>query len=163
VLFVDLDRFKTVNDSLGHSAGDLLLLEIAQRLRGALRGDDTASRSVGHQNSSDPTLARLGGDEFTVLLENLRDASDAVRVAERLLQAIAVPARLGGGDIFITASIGVAVGASGQGSGNDLVRDADTAMYRAKASGGNRYAVFDATMHRSAVERLQRETALRRA
>src|SRR5262249_61225177 len=127
--FVDLDRFKTVNDSLGHSAGDLLLLEIAQRLRGALRGDDTASRSVGHQNSSDPTLARLGGDEFTVLLENLRDASDAVRVAERLLQAIAVPARLGGGGIFIPASIVDSCGASGKGLRNDLASFANTAKY----------------------------------
>jgi len=163
VLFVDLDRFKAVNDSLGHAVGDLLLLEIARRLRDAIRSGDAVSRSVEHQNSSDPTLARLGGDEFTVLMENVRDASDAVRLAECLLETIAVPVRVGGGDIFITASIGIAVSASGQSSANDVVRDADTAMYRAKASGGNRYVVFDATMHRNAVERLQRETALRRA
>ena len=163
VLFVDLDRFKTVNDSLGHTVGDLLLLEISQRLRAAIRAGDAASCSLEHQDSSDPTLARLGGDEFTVLLEDVRDASDAVRVAECLLETIAVPVRVGGSDIFMTASIGIAVSASGPSSGSDVVRDADTAMYRAKASGGNRYAVFDATMHRNAVERLQRETALRRA
>jgi predicted signal transduction protein with EAL and GGDEF domain len=165
VLFVDLDRFKTINDSLGHAVGDCLLLEIAHRLRGAIRGDDTASRlpPPATQDDCDPTLARLGGDEFTVLLENIRDASDAVRVADRLLEAVAVPVRLGGADIFTTASIGIAVSGSGHAAGDDLVRDADTAMYRAKAGGGNRYAVFDATMHRGAVDRLQLETALRRA
>jgi predicted signal transduction protein with EAL and GGDEF domain len=116
-----------------------------------------------HCPDSDSTLARLGGDEFTVLLENIRDASDAVRVAECLLETIAAPVRLEGADIFTTASIGIAVSSSGQGGGEELVRDADTAMYRAKAAGGNRYAVFDATMHRGAVQRLQLETALRRA
>ena len=165
VLFVDLDRFKTINDSLGHAVGDALLLEIASRLRSALVAENTASQSpsLDRQDSSDPTVARLGGDEFTVLLENIRDASDAVRIAERLLDAIAAPMRLGDADIVVTASIGIAVSASGPYAGDDLVRDADTAMYRAKAFGGNRYAVFDATMHRGAVERLQLETALRRA
>jgi diguanylate cyclase (GGDEF)-like protein len=154
VLFVDLDRFKTVNDSLGHAVGDRLLLEVAERLRVATREDAA---------SSDPTLARLGGDEFTVLLDNIRDASDAVRVAGRLLDAVAIPVRLDGAEIFTTASIGIAVSAAGHASEDDVVRDADTAMYRAKAGGGNRYAVFDATMHRGAVDRLQLETALRRA
>ena len=160
VLFVDLDRFKTVNDSLGHAAGDCLLLEIAARLRSAVRAHAGAASG---QDASDPTLARLGGDEFTVLLENIRDASDAVRVAERLLDEVAIKVRLDGGDIFTTASIGIAVRPAGQGSADDLVRDADTAMYRAKAGGGNRYALFDATMHRGAVDRLQLETALRHA
>ena len=165
VLFVDLDRFKTINDSLGHAVGDCLLLEIAHRLRGAIRGDDTASRvpSAAAQEECDPTLARLGGDEFTVLLENIRDASDAVRVADRLLEAVSAPVRLGGADVFTTASIGIAVSVSEHAAADELVRDADTAMYRAKAGGGNRYAVFDATMHRGAVDRLQLETALRRA
>jgi len=162
VLFVDLDRFKTVNDSLGHAVGDRLLLEVAGRLRLAMR-DGAAARVATAADAPDPTLARLGGDEFTVLLDNIRDASDAVRVAARLLDAVAVPVRLDGADIFTTASIGIAVSASGHGSADDLVRDADTAMYRAKAGGGNRYAVFDATMHRGAVDRLRLETALRRA
>jgi diguanylate cyclase (GGDEF)-like protein len=165
VLFVDLDRFKTVNDSLGHAAGDCLLLETARRLHGALRSSDTVSRSpsIEDQGGSDPTLARLGGDEFTVLLENIRDASDAVRVAERLREWVSAPVLIGGVEIFTTASIGIAVSVSGQSSSDDIVREADTAMYRAKALGGNRCAVFDATMHRGAVERLQLETALRRA
>jgi len=165
VLFVDLDRFKTVNDSLGHTVGDCLLLEIARRLREATAGNDAAPHVPGldDRHGSDSTLARLGGDEFTVLLENIRDASDAVRIAERLLETIAAPVRLEGTDIFATASIGIAVSTSGHGGAEELVRDADTAMYRAKAMGGNRYAVFDATMHRGAVERLQLETALRRA
>jgi diguanylate cyclase (GGDEF)-like protein len=165
VLFVDLDRFKTVNDSLGHTVGDSLLLEIAQRLRQATAGNDSARHALGLDDGhlSDSTLARLGGDEFTVLLENIRDASDAVRVAERLLETIAAPVRLEGADIFTTASIGIAVNTSDHGAGEEVVRDADTAMYRAKSVGGNRYALFDATMHRGAVERLQLETALRRA
>jgi len=165
VLFIDLDRFKTVNDSLGHTVGDCLLLEIAQRLRDATAGHHAAPHVQGFDDrrGSDSTLARLGGDEFTVLLENIRDASDAVRVAERLLETIGAPVRLEGADIFTAASIGIAVSTSDHGAGEDVVRDADTAMYRAKAVGGNRYAVFDATMHRGAVERLQLETALRRA
>ena len=166
VLFVDLDRFKTVNDSLGHPAGDRLLLEIVRRVTGALRRDDVVSRpaAADPQDSTDNTLARLGGDEFTVLLEDIRDPSDAVRVAERVQQAVRVPVSMGGGqEVFATASIGIAVSTSVNCSDEELVRDADIAMYRAKASGGDRCAVFDATMHERAVERLQLETDLRHA
>jgi diguanylate cyclase (GGDEF)-like protein len=165
VLFVDLDRFKTVNDSLGHPAGDQLLLEIVRRMTAALRRDDVISRpAAALQDYTDNTLARLGGDEFTILVEDIHDPSDAVRVAERVQQAVAVPVSLGGGqDVFTSASVGIAVSTSVHCSGEDLVRDADTAMYRAKASGGDRCAVFDATMHDRAVERLQLETDLRRA
>jgi len=166
VMFVDLDRFKTVNDSLGHSAGDRLLIEIVRRVTGALRRDDVISRpaTADPQDFIDNTLARLGGDEFTILLEDIRDPSDAVRVAERIQQAVRAPISMGGGqEVFATASIGIAISASINSSDEGLVRDADIAMYRAKASGGDRCAVFDATMHERAVERLQLETDLRRA
>jgi predicted signal transduction protein with EAL and GGDEF domain len=165
VLFVDLDRFKAVNDSLGHPAGDRLLLEIARRLTGALRRDDTVSRPVttASQDHTDDTLARVGGDEFTLLLEDLRNPSDAVRIAERIQQAVSAPVSLGGQEVFTSASIGIAVSTAVDSLGEDLLRDADIAMYRAKASGGDRCAVFDATMHKRAVERLQLETDLRRA
>ena len=165
VLFVDLDRFKTVNDSLGHPAGDRLLLEIALRLTTALRRDDTVSRPVvaARQDHTDDTLARVGGDEFTILLEDIRNASDGVRIAERIQQAVSAPITLDGQEIFITASVGIAVSGAVQCAGDDLLRDADIAMYRAKASGGDRCAVFDATMHGNAIERLQLETDLRRA
>ena len=115
-----------------------------------------------HHDDNDSTLARVGGDEFTILLEGLRDPSDAVRIAERLREAIAVPLILHGQEVFITASVGIAVSAAPL-SGEELLRDADIAMYRAKASGGDGCAVFDTTMHNRAVERLQLETDLRRA
>ena len=165
VLFVDLDRFKTVNDSLGHPAGDRLLLEIAQRLTGALRRDDTVSRPavVARQDHADDTLARVGGDEFTILLEDIRNPSDAVRIAERIQQAVGAPILLDSQEVFVTASVGIAVSGAIGCAGEDLLRDADIAMYRAKAAGGDRCAVFDATMHENAVQRLQLETDLRRA
>jgi predicted signal transduction protein with EAL and GGDEF domain len=166
VLFVDLDRFKTVNDSLGHAAGDRLLLEMVRRMTGTLRRDDSVARPVeeGPNDGSDNTLARLGGDEFTILVEDIRDPSDAVRVADRIQRAVAGPVSLGDGrDVFTTASIGIAVSTSVHCSGDELIRDADIAMYRAKASGGGGCAIFDATMHDRAVERLQLETDLQRA
>ncbi len=162
VLFIDLDRFKTINDSLGHPAGDALLLEIARRLAGAIRRDDTVSRP-GAAPGSDTTLARMGGDEFTLLVEGIRDPSDAVRIAERIQAALAVPITLEGQEVFTSASIGIAVSTSFHASADDVVRDADLAMYRAKASGGDQCAVFDATMHQHAVKRLQLETDLRKA
>jgi diguanylate cyclase (GGDEF)-like protein len=165
VLFVDLDRFKTINDSLGHAAGDRLLLEMARRMTGTLRRDDSVARPVGEWLSdSDNTLARLGGDEFSILVEDIRDPSDAVRVADRIQRAVAGPVSLGDGrDVFTTASIGIAVSTSVHSSGDELIRDADIAMYRAKASGGGGCAIFDDTMHHRAVERLHLETDLRRA
>jgi EAL domain-containing protein (putative c-di-GMP-specific phosphodiesterase class I)/GGDEF domain-containing protein len=165
VLFIDLDRFKTVNDSIGHPAGDRLLLEIASRLAAVLRQYDTVSRprGAGPDDDAANTLARIGGDEFTVLLEDLRDPSDAVRVAERLREALVSPVTLDGQAVFPTASIGIAINSSMHRSCDDLVRDADLAMYRAKSDGGDRYAIFDAAMHRCAVERLQLEADLRRA
>ena len=131
-----------------------------------LRRDDSILRSVvaGPEDDTDNTLARLGGDEFIVLVEDIHDPSDAVRIAERIQGSVAVPVSLGDRrEVFTSASIGIAVSTAVQCSDEEIVRNADIAMYRAKASGGDRYAIFDATMHERAVERLQLETDLRRA
>lgn len=157
VLFLDLDRFKVVNDSLGHLVGDQLLIAIARRLEACLRAEDT--------------VARLGGDEFTILLENIEDISHATRVAERIHQELSAPFNLDGHEVFTGASIGIVlsqevmqgVSTIDYDRPEDLLRDADTALYRAKALGKARYEVFDTTMHQSAVALLELETDLRRA
>jgi diguanylate cyclase (GGDEF)-like protein len=146
VLFLDLDRFKTVNDSLGHAAGDQLLQTVAGRIAGCMRAADTA--------------ARLGGDEFAVLLEDLTSHHEAVRVAERILAALDEPIPVAGREVFVGTSIGVATGASGA---EDLLRDADVAMYRAKAQGKGRYAIFEPGMQAEVLERLELEGDLTRA
>ena len=148
VLFLDLDRFKVVNDSLGHHAGDQLLQEVAHRLDAALRPGDT--------------VARMGGDEFTVLLEELTDPREATVVAERVLATLADPFTIAGRELFVSASIGIALGGA-ERDPEELIRDADVAMYRAKAGGKARHAVFDAQMHRNVVARLDLETGLRKA
>ena len=146
VLFCDLDGFKTVNDSLGHRTGDRLLLAVAERLTECLRPADT--------------IARLGGDEFAVLLEELRQPGDAARAAQRLLDALRAPFELRGREFYISASIGIAAGA---GDAETLLRDADLAMYRAKARGKGRYAVYEPSMHTAIVERMELEFDLKRA
>lgn len=167
VLFVDLDRFKIVNDSLGRRAGDRLIVEIAQRLLRSIRSADLVSRPADPQRPTqqldEGTLARLGGDEFAVLLDDIRDASDSVRVAERIQQQLASPFLIGKQEVFSTASIGIAFSDTGYSLAEDMLRDADTAMYRAKTLGGSRCEVFDPGMHASAVSRLKLETDLRRA
>jgi diguanylate cyclase (GGDEF)-like protein len=165
VLFVDLDRFKTINDSLGRPAGDQLLVEIAGRLADVVRRDDIVSRANTATGGydADNTLARLGGDEFTVLLEDIHDPSDAVRVAERLQAVVSKPVTLNGREVFTTGSVGIAVSTPAHRSGDDVLRDAELAMHRAKSSGGDRCAIGDATMHHRAVDRLQLESDLRRA
>jgi diguanylate cyclase (GGDEF)-like protein len=145
VLFVDLDRFKGVNDSLGHAAGDELLVAVAQRLRECARAEDTA--------------ARLGGDEFAVLAETLDDRSDAARLAERILDGLRAPFAVQGREVFVTASIGIALGDSPD---EELLSNADVAMYRAKASGSS-YEFFEAGMREAIVERLGLEADLRQA
>ena len=163
VLFVDLDRFKHVNDSLGHTAGDRLLVTFAERLAAAVRRDDVVMRVATGVAAPEPTLARLGGDEFAVLLDDIREPIDAVRVAERVQQMATLPLPLDGQEVFTSASIGVAVASDSHRSGEDVIRDADLAMYRAKNAGGGSYSVFDAALHDAAVHRLRLETDLRRA
>jgi len=158
VLSLDLDRFKLVNDSLGHLLGDQLLIAIAQRLESCLRSADTVARF-----GADHTIARLGGDEFTILLEDITHVSDAIRVAERLQKNLSLPFELDGREVFSSASIGIATSETGYDQPEDLLRDADTAMYRAKVLGKARCEVFDTEMRDQAVARLELETDLRRA
>ena len=149
VLFLDLDRFKVVNDSLGHAAGDRLLVEVATRLSSCLRPGDTA--------------ARLGGDEFTVLLEDIDNERQAMDVAERIASALRLPVLLEGREVFVSASIGISLSSAGGVGSDGLLRNADLALYRAKAEGRSRFAVFDPTMEETALERLETETDLRHA
>ena len=163
VLFIDLDRFKLINDSLGHSAGDQLLCEIARRLVDALGTERSADKTSAEGSSAAHTLARLGGDEFTVLLEEIPHPSAAVEIAERLLLALRQPILLDGHEVHTGASIGIASSATEYASADDIMRDADLAMYRAKTQGRGRVAIFDPTLHDLAVERLSVESGLRRA
>ena len=167
VLFIDIDEFKVFNDSLGHVAGDALLIQIAQRLTVCLRGADTVSRprlgDTPEILSGESTLARPGGDEFTVLIEELHDPSDTIRVAERIQQRLAVPFDLNGQEIVLTVSIGIAFSSSAGAEAQDVLGDAEIAMYRAKSTGKGRCEVFDHAMHAGAIKRLQLETELRKA
>ncbi|MGB6474101.1 MAG: EAL domain-containing protein [Candidatus Sulfotelmatobacter sp.] len=167
VLFIDIDGFKVFNDSLGHAAGDALLVQIAGRLTACLRRVDTISRprqGGGEEGMlSDNTLARPGGDEFAVLAEELREPSDAIRVAERIQQKLALPFDVDGHEIVITASIGIAFNNNTSAEAQDVLRDAEIAMYRAKQTGKAHCEVFDNAMHASAIKRLQLETDMRRA
>ena len=148
VLFIDVDDFKTVNDSLGHSTGDELLVALGGRLRGCLRAADTG--------------ARLGGDEFGVLLEDVGGVAAAVEVADRILDTLRRPVVLTDSELLVRASIGIVIGRAGQTSG-DLLRNADVAMYKGKRQGGNRYEVFEPAMHAAALARLELKADLERA
>ena len=148
VLFVDLDDFKTVNDSLGHAAGDELLIEVARRLEGCLRPEDTC--------------ARLGGDEFAIMIEGISEPDAAVIVARRLLAAIGEPSRTLGDDVSVSASVGIAFGA-GSDSASEVLRSADLAMYRAKGDGKSRFAVYEPSMHEQVLERLALKADLQRS
>ncbi|HEY1270921.1 MAG TPA: EAL domain-containing protein [Terriglobales bacterium] len=159
VLYLDLDHFKVINDSLGHQVGDELLVEAANRLQASLRRTDAVSRFPGGED----LVARLGGDEFAILLEDISDTTDALRVADRIDENFGGPFRLRGRDLSVTASVGITTSASRYPTAESMLRDADTAMYRAKASGRGRHVVFDAAMHTRAVERLHLESELRQA
>jgi diguanylate cyclase (GGDEF)-like protein/PAS domain S-box-containing protein len=164
VLFLDLDDLKAFNDSLGHDAGDMLIGEFGQRLRACVRGEDTIARPLGLRTAdpSPDTVARLGGDEFIVLLEDVRDPSDAIRVAERIQAAMSEPFVIGAQEVFKTVSIGIAF-TTETDDARVLVANADIAMYRAKVNGKSRYEIYDGQMHAQIVRRLDLEKALRHA
>jgi diguanylate cyclase (GGDEF)-like protein len=149
VLFVDLDNFKRVNDSLGHAAGDALLIAATERMLKCVRREDT--------------IARLGGDEFTVLLEEMHDPSDAARMAERIGDALREPFELQGQHVYVSSSIGIALDTDRSHAPDDLMREADLAMYRAKSGGKARYEIFDTGMAERAMQRLGLESELRQA
>ncbi len=163
VLFIDVDEFKVFNDSLGHKVGDEVLIQIGLRLTSSLREVDTISRPQVGQAQKDDTLARLGGDEYTILLEDIRNPSDAIRVAERLQSKLAVPFTVQGYEIVVNASVGIALSTAACAHAEDLLRDANIAMFRAKRAGKARCEVFDTAMHEGAVRRLELETELRKA
>ena len=148
VLFLDLDNFKTINDSMGHAAGDQLLFEVGRRLLNATRGCDT--------------VARLGGDEFAILIDNVRVAADCVRVAERILVSMQSPVQLDDAEVTVSTSIGI-VRDAGDETADDILRNADVAMYNAKQRGKGRHSLFEPGMHDKAVERLRLQTDLRTA
>ncbi|MES1025992.1 EAL domain-containing protein [Gloeocapsa sp. BRSZ] len=149
VLFIDLDRFKVVNDSLGHTLGDQLLCAIADLLQQCLRSTDT--------------IARFGGDEFTILLDDIKDITDAIRIAERLQAQLTAPFQLENHTIFSSASIGIALSSPSYLEAQDLLRDADIAMYQAKEQGKARYAIFDQEMYQKTLKLLRLESDLRQA
>src|SRR6202158_2499459 len=168
VLSVDMDRFKIVNDSLGNAAGDRLLVQIAERLLGSIRRDDCIIRSaepggMAGQPEAHGILARLGGDKFTILLDHIRNASEGIRIAERIQENIQVPFFVDKQPVFTTASIGIAFSGSGYSAANDMLGDANTAMVRAKTLGKARYEICDPSMHATAAGRFRLETDLRRA
>ncbi|HEU4426421.1 MAG TPA: EAL domain-containing protein [Pilimelia sp.] len=148
VLFVDLDRFKVVNDSLGHTAGDRVLIGVADRLRSSLRANDTA--------------ARLGGDEFAVVIDQVADPSDAVAVGNRIIEALEAPFVIEGREVFVNASIGIAFNTEQSIDGHDLIRNADLAMYQAKRNGKGRCEIFEATAVPTPIGRLDLEAELHR-
>jgi PAS domain S-box-containing protein len=166
VFIIDVDEFKVFNDSLGHSTGDQLLIEIGQRLSASLRGIDTISRPnlVKHfdERKPDDNLARLGGDEFTVLLDDIRNPSDAIRVAQRIQEKWDSPFVINGREVVVTISIGIALSDTTYSSADDLLRDAEIAMYRAKQAGKGSFEIFDPAKHASALQRLQLETDIRK-
>lgn len=149
VLFLDLDRFKVINDSLGHGTGDQLLIAVAHKLKSILRNSDLA--------------VRLGGDEFVILLDGIKDIQDAVQATKRVFRELAIPLMIGGRELYINTSIGIAFGTHAYTQAADILRDADIAMYQAKRQGRGSYEIFNAAMHKAALHRLHLENDLRQA
>ena len=160
-LFIDLDRFKVINDTLGHTVGDLLLTQVAERLSESVRQSDSVSRHADHEPSH--ALARLGGDEFTILLTTLPHPEDAGRVARRILDSLAHPFSIDGHEIFISASIGISIYPSDGTTVEALLKNADSAMYHAKEQGRNNCQFYSSGLNAAAAERLDLESDLRRA
>ncbi|MBL8289439.1 MAG: EAL domain-containing protein [Rubrivivax sp.] len=160
LMFLDLDRFKVINDSLGHEAGDRLLQQVAGVLTASLRGTDSVAR-LGEDSGY--TVSRLGGDEFTVIAENVGDAGDAALVAQRLLDALAVPIAIGAEEVVVSASIGISMYPEGVVDLERLLRQTDMAMYRAKSLGRGVYCFFSEDLNAAVSARLSLESALRRA
>jgi PAS domain S-box-containing protein len=163
VLFVDLDGFKVFNDSMGPAVGDQVILEMGQRLEACLRRADAVCRPQDDLPLTETVLSRMGGDEFTILLEEVSDPSDAMRVAQRILSAVAAPFATEGRELRSSASVGIALSKSAHECAEDVLQDAEVAMRRAKAMGGSRCEVFDEAMHTRAVNRLKLEAELREA
>jgi predicted signal transduction protein with EAL and GGDEF domain len=167
VVFMDVDQFKIVNDSLGHSAGDQLIRQISERLTGSIRRDSPEAQESDLTGPVRPAgndlLARYGGDEFAVVLDDIRDARDGIRVAERIQRNLASPFLVSGRQLQISVSTGIAVSATDYSAAEDVLHDADTAMHRAKAVGKSRYLMCDPAMHAMALHRLRLEDDLRQA
>ncbi|MBQ5963872.1 MULTISPECIES: bifunctional diguanylate cyclase/phosphodiesterase [unclassified Massilia] len=166
VLFVDLDRFKAINDGLGHSAGDQVIVATARRLTACLRETDMVMRDMVMRDAlggDHHVVSRLGGDEFTILIDSVSDAATPIRIAERLLKALAAPLQIGQHQVYVTASIGIAMSSSGYSDVQVMLRDADIAMYHAKQNGRARWMMFDQTMQEGALRRLTLEAELRLA
>ena len=161
VLFLDLDRFKVINDTLGHNIGDLLLKQVADRLAESVRHSDSVSRSV--EKGEGHELARLGGDEFTVLLTNIRQVQDAGIVARRILESLARSFLIDGHEVAVTTSVGIAIFPTDGDSVDQLLKSSDVAMYQAKERGRNNAQFYSATMNSMAAERLEMENELRQA
>ena len=160
ILFIDIDNFKRINDSFGHSVGDKLLRTVAAQLVACLRRCDSVGREVDEDQVS---VSRLGGDEFTVLLTHLEKAEDAARVAKRIIEAVSVPFLLGDEEVVVTPSIGISVFPYDGDGAEDLIKNADTAMFHAKEQGKNNYQFYTNSMSATAFERLSMENALRKA
>jgi len=152
VLFFDIDNFKIVNDSLGHSVGDKLLMAMANRLRNNVRGIDTVAR---------PIVARFGGDEFAILLDDIKESQYAIVAANRLKELLSKPFNINGKEIYTTVSVGVALSTNDYKKPGDILRDADIAMYKAKEMGKERVEIYDNAMHAKVMERMRLGTALR--
>ncbi|HLW84167.1 MAG TPA: EAL domain-containing protein [Candidatus Sulfotelmatobacter sp.] len=163
VLLVDVDGFKGFNDTMGTAAGDQVIVEIGRRMAAALREQDTVARPQSPGVCVDAVLSRLGGDEFTILLDGINDPSDAMRVANRVKLAVAIPILIEGRAVCVSASVGIALSATPHRQAEDLLQDADAAMRRAKALGGSRCELFDEAMQTQAVNRLKLESELRTA